>query len=312
MLPNDGHDGTIVNGISRIGFMTGGKKARWKDEEVADTFLAKAKAFIAKHRDEPFFLYYATTEPHVPRVPAKRFQGATNMGARGDLIAQLDWTIGELVQTLKREGLDEDTMIIFSSDNGPILNDGYDDEAVTRIGNHRPSGHFRSGKYSIYEGGLTVPMIVRWPGGAAAGVESAALVDHVDLFASLAAIAGQALPKASAVDSFDLSRALIGRTETGRTFVVEDTSTINAEQASLAGQGDSIFALVEGGWKLILPHADATSFHGNEIGSAPAPQLFDLTRDPGETVNVADRYPERVTAMQGRLQAILKGVRTRV
>lgn len=308
---NDGHNGTIVDGVSRIGFMSGGHAARWTDEDMADTLLAKAKTFIGQHHDEPFFIYYATSEIHVPRLPAKRFQGATNMGPRGDAIAELDWVVGEIMQELERHGIADDTMVVFSSDNGPVLNDGYDDEAVTRIGNHRPAGHFRSGKYSIYDGGLKVPMIVHWPNGAAHGVDSAALVDHVDLFASLAAIAGQHLPAASALDSFDLSSALMGHSETGRAFLVEDTSTVNAEQATLTEHGDSILALVEGDWKLIAPHADAASFHGNEIGSTAAPQLFDVARDPGETVNMADRFPQRAQAMQARLQTIVQAGRTR-
>ena len=308
---NDGHNGTIVDGVSRIGFMSGGHAARWTDEDMADTLLAKAKLFIDRHRDAPFFLYYSTSEIHVPRLPAKRFQGATSMGPRGDAIAELDWVVGEIMQTLERNGIADETMIVFSSDNGPVLNDGYDDEAVTRIGNHRPAGHFRSGKYSIYDGGLKVPMIVHWPRGAARGVDSAALIDHVDLFASLAAITGQRLPSASAVDSFDLSATLLGRSEAGRPFLVEDTSTINAEQATLQTHGDSIFALVEGNWKLVASHADAASFHGNEIGSTATPQLFDVARDPGETVNLVDRFPQRAAAMQERLRAIVGGRRTR-
>lgn len=312
MRPNDGHDGTIVDGVSRIGFMSGGKAARWVDEDIADTLLGKAKAFIEQNKDQPFFIYYATSEIHVPRLPAKRFQGVTNMGPRGDAIAELDWVVGEVVQALKRLGLDQDTLIVFSSDNGPVLNDGYDDGAVTRIGNHRPSGYFRGGKYSVYDGGLMVPMIARWPAGIRAGGVSPALIDHVDLFASFASLVNQKLPSASAVDSLDELPALLGRSKTGRSYLVEDTSTVDDELATLQKGGDSILALVEGDWKLVKPHpGGATAFHGNEIGTAPAPQLYDLSRDPGETVNLADRYPDRVKAMLARLQAIIDAGRTR-
>jgi arylsulfatase A-like enzyme len=311
MTPNDGHDDTIIDGVSRIGFMSGGKAARWVDEDIADTLLGKAQAFMEQNKDRPFFIYYATSEIHVPRLPAKRFQGATNMGPRGDAIVELDWVVGEVVQTLKRLGIDQDTLIVLSSDNGPVLNDGYDDGAVTRIGNHRAAGYFRGGKYSVYDGGLMVPMIARWPAGVTGGSLSPALIDHVDLFASLATLAHQKLPSASAVDSLDQLPALLGRSATGRTYLVEDTSTVNAEQATLKEGGDSILALVEGKWKLIKPHPDATSFHGNEIGSGPTPQLYDLSRDPGETVNVADLYPERVKTMLARLQAVVEAGRTR-
>lgn len=311
MHPNDGHNGTIVDGVSRIGFMSGGKAARWVDEDMADTLLGKARTFMEQNKDRPFFIYYATSEIHVPRLPAKRFQGATNMGPRGDAIAELDWVVGEIVQTVKRLGIDQDTLIVFSSDNGPVLNDGYDDGAVTRIGNHRPSGYFRSGKYSIYDGGLMVPMIARWPAAISGGTVSEALVDHVDLFASLAHLVQQPLPRASAVDSLDQLPALLGRSNIGRSYLVEDTSTVNAEQATLQQGGDSILALVEGGWKLIKTHTDAASFHGNEIGSGATPQLYDLSEDPGETVNLADQYPQRVAAMLQRLQSIIDAGRTR-
>ena len=311
MQPNDGHDGTIVNGISRIGYMSGGEAARWQDEEVSDTFLTKAQAFIKANRDKPFFLYFATTEPHVPRTPAPRFKGATKMGPRGDVIAQLDWTVGEIMQTLRRNGIDDDTLIVFASDNGPVLNDGYDDQAVQRIGNHRPSGIYRSGKYSIFEGGRRTPFIVRWPAGAARGVDSSALLNHVDLFGSLATIVGQALPAASAVDSFDLSSALLGRTEVGRSFMVADTSNFRSGLIEPGQKADSILALIEGKWKLIAPHSPPSSFTGNEIGTSTEPQLFDLDRDPGETVNLAVRYPEVVKSMQSRLAMIVKSSRTR-
>lgn len=312
MRPNDGHDGTIIDGVSRIGFMSGGKAARWVDEDMADTLLGKAKAFIEQHKDGPFFMYYATSEIHVPRMPAKRFQGATSMGPRGDAIVELDWVVGEVLDTLKRLGIDQDTMIVFSSDNGPVLNDGYDDGAVTRIGDHRPSGYYRSGKYSVFDGGLMVPMITRWPAGVRAGGVSPALIDHVDLFSSFASLVNQKLPAASAVDSLDELPALLGRSRIGRSYLVEDTSTVDDELASLQKGGDSILALVEDHWKLIKPHASgAISFHGNDIGSAPVPQLYDLSRDPGETVNVADRYPDRVKAMLAKLQAIIDAGRTR-
>ena len=311
MLPNDGHDGTIVNGISRIGYMSGGQSARWKDEELSDTFLAKAEAFIERHCGEPFFIYFAPTEPHVPRAPAPRFRGETNMGPRGDAIAQLDWTVGELTKTLERLGIIDNTMIVFSSDNGPVLNDGYDDEAVQRIGNHRPAGMFRSGKYSIFEGGTRVPYIVHWPNGAASGVVSGALMNHVDLFASIASLTGQSLPSDSALDSFDVVPGLLGHSQTGRPYLVQDTSTVTAGAATLQSKGDSIFALIEGRWKLIAPYARTTSFAGNEIGADDTPQLFDIERDPAETVNLATRQPERTAAMLDRLRAILASPRTR-
>ncbi len=309
---DDGHDGTIVNGVSRIGWMAGGQAARWDDETMADHLTGKAVQFIEQHRERPFFLYFATNEVHVPRLPAPRFRGATDMGPRGDSIVELDWCVGEVMAAIDRLGLADDTMIIFSSDNGPVLDDGYVDGAVEQAGDHRPSGPFRSGKYSIYDGGLMVPMIIRWPAGIKAGQTSDALVDHVDLLASLAALAGQSLPSSAALDSFNVLPALLGKSATGRRFVIEDTSTSVSEKSSLAKTSSpSVLALVMDGWKLIAPHGEATTFHGNEIGTAPAHQLFHLATDPGESRDLAAQEPARVRAMAARLEAYRKAGRTR-
>ncbi|MGH9934694.1 MAG: sulfatase-like hydrolase/transferase, partial [Blastocatellia bacterium] len=151
--PSHGHDMTIVNGISRIGWMTGGRAALWKDEEMADVFAGKAVAFIEQHKSEPFFLYFATHDPHVPRAPHPRFVGRTTMGLRGDAIIQADWQVGQILAALDRLKLTSDTIVIFTSDNGPVVDDGYKDEAVARLGNHHPAGPLRGGKYSNFEGG---------------------------------------------------------------------------------------------------------------------------------------------------------------
>ena len=153
-----GHNNSIVNGIPRIGYMKGGKKARWKDEDMADYFVDKVKNFITEHRDSSFFLYYGLHEPHVPRAPHQRFVGKTTMGPRGDAIVEADWCVGELLTYLKKEGLLEKTLIIFSSDNGPVLNDGYKDGAPELAGKHAPAGGLRGGKYSLFDGGTHIPL----------------------------------------------------------------------------------------------------------------------------------------------------------
>lgn len=197
LRPSHGHDNTIVNGISRIGWMTGGRSALWVDEGIADTIALKATQFIARHKDEPFFLYMGTNDVHVPRVPHPRFAGKSGLGTRGDVILQLDWTIGEVMRTLDSLGIADNTLLVFTSDNGPAIDDGYQDEAAMRLGGHTPSGIYRGGKYSLYEAGTRVPFIVRWPSCVKPG-EQSAVFSQIDVYRSLAALTGVALPEGAA------------------------------------------------------------------------------------------------------------------
>lgn len=290
MHPSAGHDQTIVNGISRIGYMTGGRAARWKDEEMADTFTSHAIGFLEEHRSQPFFLYFATHDPHVPRVPHPRFAGTTGLGPRGDAIAQLDWCVGEILKTLDRLSLTRDTLVLFTSDNGPVIDDGYRDDAVVLLGRHRPAGPLRGGKYSKFEGGTRVPFIVRFPGRVEPGV-SDALVSQVDLLASFAAWLGQPLARGDAPDSEDVMAALLGASRAGRQTLVEQAGGL---------------ALREGTWKYIDP-SGGPAIHEEtktELGNARVAQLYDLATDLGEARNLAAVHPDRVRRMQDRLRQI--------
>ena len=185
LKPSHGHDQTIVNGISRIGYMSGGKAALWVDEDMADTFTAKAKHFIVENRKHPFFLYLATHDIHVPRVPAPRFLGKSSLGVRGDAILELDWTVGEISKALDSLGIRDNTIFIFSSDNGPVVDDGYADGSVEQLDGHKPAGPLRGGKYSTFDGGTRIPLIIDWPGAKQPSVSNA-MVCQIDFFASFA------------------------------------------------------------------------------------------------------------------------------
>lgn len=306
MKLSEGHDGTIVDGISRIGFMTGGKAARWKDEEMASTFTAKAVEFIERNQHQPFLLYFTPSDIHVPRAPAAEFAGTNQCGVRCDVISQLDWSVGQILATLNRLRLNEDTLLLFTSDNGPVVNDGYDDGSDRRLSGHRPGGPFRGGKYTIFEGGNRIPFIVRWTGHVKPGV-SDALVDQVDLLASVAAFSHQVVPRGTAEDSLNVLPALLGQTRTGRTSLVEE---------------GLVLAIREGHWKLI----DRSQHPGNhpgpraEIGSAAvtrmpqqpeyptAPlELYNLKADPFESKNLAAAYPKVVERLRLKLAAIRTG-----
>jgi arylsulfatase A-like enzyme len=297
MHPSHGHDQTIVNGISRIGYMSGGKTARWVDEDMADTLTGKATAFIERHKDRPFFLYFATHDVHVPRVPHPRFAGKSGLGPRGDVILQLDGCVGEILRTLDRLGLAEKTIVIFTSDNGPVVDDGYRDQAVEKLGGHKPAGPLRGGKYSAFDAGTRVPFIVRGPGIAAAA-ESKALLSQIDLPASFAALAGRTLRPADAPDSLDVLDALLGKSRTGRDHLVEQAG---------------VLSLIRGRWKYIEP-GPGPKYDPNtaiELGRDSVPQLFDLDEDLGERTNLAPARPEIVMEMAAALERIRSAGRTR-
>jgi len=234
-----GHNSSIVNGIPRIGYMKGGEAAKWSDVDMADHFLKGAQDYVKTHKDEPFFLYYAMQQPHVPRTPHPRFVGKSGMGPRGDVIVEADWMVGEFINTLKEEGLLENTLIIFTSDNGPVLNDGYYDEAVEKLGKHTPAGPYRGGKYSLYEAGTHVPFITYWKGEIQPGV-SDALVCQIDLLSSIAKLVNSDV---RVDDSEDLSEAFFGNSNVGREDLILEATSRTAYR--------------NGNWVLIPPYKGA-------------------------------------------------------
>lgn len=294
--PSHGHDMSIVNGISRIGFMKGGGKALWKDENIADSITTHAIDFIKQHKDEPFFMYFATNDVHVPRFPHDRFRGKNPMGLRGDAIAQFDWTVGQLMETLDQLGLTENTLIILSSDNGPVVDDGYKDKAEELLNGHTPSGPWRGNKYSAFEGGTAVPVIVRWPQKIKQTGDSDVLMSQIDWLASLGALINARLPKGSAPDSYDRLGNLIGTDKTDRPWIVEQSM-------------NHTLSVRTKDWKYIEPNDDPTTFmkaEKIETGNLNVPQLYEMEK-VSEQENVAEKYPEKVF----ELQTILRQVRNK-
>lgn len=297
------HADTIINGISRIGHMSGGKAARWVDEDIADVITTRAVQFIERNRSRPFFLHFGTHDPHVPRAPHPRFRGTSTSGIRGDTIVQIDWSVGEILAALDRNGLAGNTLVVFTSDNGPVLFDGYYDGSVESVGDHRPAGPYRGWKYLRYEGGTRVPMIARWPGRVPAGTTDQ-MFSLVDFLATTAALLGRPLPPGSGPDSLNLLPVLLGEAkEPVRDHVVQH------------GIGN-VLALREGDWKYIPANADTATGIGR--GADPRdtrfaqarsaePQLFNLADDPGETRNLAGDHPEIQARLSARLDEIKSG-----
>ena len=275
-----GHNQAVINGIPRIGYMKGGKNARWIDEDMADYFVGKVKTFLNDNKDKPFFLYYGLHQPHVPRTPHQRFVGATTMGPRGDVIAELDWCVGELMAELRKLDLLDNTIIVFTSDNGPVLDDGYVDYAVERLGDHQVTGGLRGGKYSLYDGGTHIPFFVYWKGHIEP-TTSNALVCQMDLLNSFAALVGQ--PVRQDLDSKEMLDVFLGKSENGRDELV------------LEAAGRLCFR--KGNWALIPPY-NGPEFRETELGNLKDFGLFDLSADRGQTTNVADQNPEKLEEMK--------------
>lgn len=283
-----GHNNSIVNRIPRIGFMKGGEAAKWSDVDMADHFLKGAQDYVKKHKNEPFFLYYAMQQPHVPRTPHPRFVGSSGMGPRGDVIVEADWCIGEFIKTLEEEGLLENTLIVFTSDNGPVLNDGYYDDAVEKIGNHTPAGPFRGGKYSLFEAGTHVPFFTYWKG-KIEPTTSDAMVCQVDLLSSLAQLVDSDI---RAEDSEELMDAFLGKADKGRdNLVIEATSRT---------------AYKEGDWVLIPPYKGAAVLKqvNIEIGNSKKYQLYNIKEDLGQQNNLAEVNKEKLEELITKFESI--------
>ena len=294
-----GHDYSIVNGIGRIGYMKGGGKALWKDEDIADSITLHAVDFIKENSDTPFFMYFATNDIHVPRFPHSRFRGKSQMGLRGDAIVQFDWSVGEIVRTLEEQGLLDNTLIILSSDNGPVLDDGYVDQAEELVGEHSPTGGLRGGKYSAYEGGTRVPFIVHWPAEIKASAVKDELVSQIDFLDVMACVAGVARGESLSPDGHPSQAATwLGQEGEGRPYAIgmaqNHTLTLRTPV-----------------WKYIEPKGGAAMIPWGpkiETGYSTSSQIFmSVDGEYDETRNRAGEYPSVVENLEEELEHIRNG-----
>lgn len=272
------HDKTIVDGISRIGHMRGGKEALWKDQDLADRITSEAEKFIRESEGRPIFLFFATNDIHVPRDPAPRFRGKSALGIRGDATVQMDDCLGRIRSALASAGY-EDTLFIFTSDNGPRVADGYEDGAKEAWAGDNPAAPFSGGKYTVREGGTRIPMIVAWPGHVKPGTKSNALVSQTDFARSLAKIAGVDVPEGACSDSKELSYVILGESENGRESLVEQPAW-------------GPWGYRKGPWKLI---------------DTKKPQLYFLDDDPAERNDLADENPGKVAELRAELRSLVHG-----
>ncbi len=283
------HNCAVIDGIPRIGYMKGGKAAQWKDQDMADRITDEAIRFIAESAEmnKPIFLYFATNDIHVPRDPHKRFIGKSGMGIRGDVTIQMDDCLGRLRTALTEHGY-SDCLFIFSSDNGPVINDGYFDGSIRDCKGHNPvapmsagkwrDGKLTGGKYGIMEGSTRVPFIVSWPGHTTRG-DSAALVSQVDIARTLAELAGVDVPAGAMPDSRNQLPALLGRDTKGAPYIVESNN-------------GGILALRCGKYKY---YQQGKTEH-----------LYDLSDDLQEKNNIAAQHPELTQKMRRQLNQLRK------
>lgn len=307
---------TNLPGKPTIGDLT---KIRY-DDEVSTTLTHKAVEFIKKNHQEPFFIYLAFVATHTHITPHEQFRGTSEIGQLGDYINELDYDVGIIMSTLEEFGLTDNTILIFSSDNGGASGDvrsagknlhlrseSHDvaeksktakDDARNKYG-HLTNGDFRGHKASNFEGGFRVPFIVRWPGEVAAGVKSDQVISLVDMLATTAGFLDKELPESAGGDSFDFSSVILGKKVEGP---VRTTTILQ--------NGNGLLAFREGDWKLRF--TENPKWTGKKMNLPDAPfELYNLANDPNEKTDLAESKPERVDDMKKLLLELIDKGRTR-
>ncbi len=303
------------------GAIGGAKKAheRYRDEYVGETFAKKAVAWIKEHQAKdgakPFFLYVATTNIHHPFTPHPRFKGTSQCGLYGDFVHELDWIVGQVLDTLDELAIAKNTLVVFTSDNGGMLNNT--GQKAWKAG-HRLNGKLLGFKFGAWEGGHRVPFLVRWPGKVPAGTESDALLGQIDLIATFAAAAGTAIPKGAVNDSVNQMPEFTGTADKpARDHLV------------ISPNSPKHLTIRKGKW-VYIPAQNEGGFQGKKIGDhllagaasqpltklinsdvaegkirkdVPPAQLYDLKADPYQAVNVHDDHPEVVAELRPILES---------
>jgi len=252
--------------------------------QLTRLYTERAVSFIERNRDQPFFLYLAHTMPHVPLFSSAEFKGKTPAGLYGDVVAEIDWSVGRILDAVRRAALDDHTLIIFTSDNGPWMS----------YGNHAGSpGPFRESKGTSFEGGVRVPFVARWPGRIPKGSVGRLPAMTIDLLPTLATLASASWPVDRVIDGRDLWPLLSN-----------PRGAAAPHDALYFFWGTELHAVRSGKWKLHLPHpyqalerAGRDGTPGKYVSKALELSLFDLEEDPGESTNLADRYPDVVTRL---------------
>lgn len=276
-------------------FRPGPKVEGWNPYKVLPTLTNKTVEWIGKQDgDEPFFLYFALPSPHAPIIPNEEFKGKSAAGPYGDFVYQTDWVAGQILKALKEKGLEENTIVIFSADNGP---EHYAFERAEKYG-HFSMGQFRGLKRDVWEGGHHVPFIVKWPNHIKAGAVSEEVISQVDIMATLASITNTDLPAKAAPDSYDLTPLLKGKTYSSP-----------LREATVQNTNKKIWALRQGKWLYIdgpsgehskMPESFKELRGYKDFDSDGL--LFDMQIDEEQRNNLYNQYPEVIKSMQDVLE----------
>jgi arylsulfatase A-like enzyme len=307
LLGLDPKDPIAIPGEARgsYGKMTGGESARWDNETIALTQTARAVSYIEEHRTEPFFLYFAPCNVHVPLTPNERFEGTSRCGTYGDFIQELDWSVGEVLSTLDRLGLMDNTLVVFTSDNGGV----YHREAFNA--GHRANGDLIGQKMDVWEGGHRVPFVARWPEHIPAGARSDDVICLADMLATMAALVGRELPHEAGPDSFNVLSSLLDEPghKPGRESLLmswpgnavregkwlllrhQGSGGVTTRPSNKAGEGWMNYA------EMGFTNSDYTS-DGRLKPDAPEGQLYDMSVDPGQSVNLYREHPDIVAHLE--------------
>lgn len=308
-IPNRNHPGSKFPVFLRAGELG----SDFSPVDCLDELTERAAEYIHEQAktDEPFFLYFPLTAPHKPVLPHPRFHGITKLGPYGDFVVQVDWTVGQILNAVDEAGIFEDTIVIYTSDNGSFMYRQRDPDDADHVsdatiqgyyeGNHTANGALRGTKADIWEAGHRVPFFVRWPGKVKAGSETDRTITHTDLFATVADVIDAELPdpKEAAQDSFSFLPLMLGKEKQFKRAPVIHHS------------GGAMFAIRDGDWKLIL---------GNGSGGREKPSgrrferpwtLFNLKDDLGETTDLASKNPDKATQLELEAMLLISNNRSR-
>lgn len=266
-------------------------------DHITADYTKEAINWIKQNKEKPFFLYLAHNMPHIPLGASEKFKGKSKYGPYGDAVEEIDWSTGQILKTLRDMGIDDNTLVIYSSDNGPWIETTRamkpNGKSFIPSDNSGTAAPLRGWKMTTWEGGCRVPFIARWPGKLKGNRVSDKILSTMDILPTLAILGGAELPKDRILDGFDASSFLLGKTD------------VSPRQDYLYYDACLLTGIRVNNWKLVLPRVanpGGTGWWGRMIDEVKTVQLYELDIDPGETSNLAEKYPDVVNQLMAQIE----------